>query len=179
MITTTSDPKQTLTREQANAELYNLKQSILSYPSNTKGRAELLSDIKRAYRFLNTYRCEETLNSLMVREKQRDFDKFIKAHNLNGLNMIKTTVVNIKRTKDYGEYIGRGSIYGNPYHIGKDGSREEVIDKYKTWLKLKLRDPMFKKAVLRLKGKILGCYCKPLPCHGDILVDYIEKGGDV
>lgn len=37
-----------------------------------------------------------------------------------------TQIVN-KRKEPYDVYIGRGSIFENPFHIGQDGSREEVI----------------------------------------------------
>lgn len=87
------------------------------------------------------------------------------------------TVVNIKRTK-CDIYIGRGSVYGNPYIIGKDGDRDEVIRKYKEYFYNRIaRDSQFKQAVDWLKGKdiTLGCYCKPLPCHGDVIVEYLNK----
>lgn len=60
-------------------------------------------------------------------------------------------------------YIGRGSIWGNPYVIGKDGTREEVIQKYIDNFNL------YDKVHL-LKNKNLVCFCKPLPCHGDFLL---------
>ena len=83
----------------------------------------------------------------------------------------KTTVVNISE-EEYDVYIGRGSKWGNKYHIGADGTREEVIEKYKID---KLNDPYFMMEVVRqLQGKILGCHCKPLSCHGDILVEIAE-----
>ena len=81
MNTLTSDPKQTMTLEQANKELQDLKDSIACYPVNTKGRAGLLRDVQRAMAFLNTYKCEGTLNSLMVRERQRDYEGFMKSAN--------------------------------------------------------------------------------------------------
>ncbi|KKN59195.1 hypothetical protein LCGC14_0544210 [marine sediment metagenome] len=79
-------------------------------------------------------------------------------------------VVNI--TKDiYDVYIGRGSKWGNPFIIGKDGNREEVISKYEAYFMahLSLIDDL-----PELEGKILGCFCKPQDCHGDILVRMVE-----
>ena len=70
-----------MTIEQANAELQDLRDAVVCYPVNTKGRSGLLHDIQRAMTFLNTYSCEGTLNSLMVREKQRDVEEFIKRVN--------------------------------------------------------------------------------------------------
>lgn len=84
---------------------------------------------------------------------------------------ITTTVVN-KYKSPFEVYIGRGSKWGNPFIIGKDGTREEVINKYKEWI---LKQPILLEQLHELKGKILGCFCKPLACHGDVLVEMIEK----
>jgi len=66
--------------------------------------------------------------------------------------------------------IMRGSIFGNPFVIGKDGTRDEVIQKYKIYLWNRTKvDYAFKQAVLGLEDKNLVCCCKPLACHGDIL----------
>ena len=87
-----------------------------------------------------------------------------------------TTVVNlltVKPKEQYNDiYIGRPSIWGNPFVIGKDGTREEVIAKYRKWAQ---SQPTLLKSLPLLKGKRLKCFCKPLPCHGDILVELIEK----
>lgn len=84
---------------------------------------------------------------------------------------MKTTVVNMK-DDFYDVYIGRGSQWGNPFKIGKDGTREEVIEKYQEYLKGNPK--LVEEAKKELKGKKLGCYCKPLLCHGDVLVELIE-----
>ena len=70
--------------------------------------------------------------------------------------------------------IDRLTEFGNPYRIGPDGTREEVIEKYRSYFEEKLKDPKFKKAVLSLKGKVLSCWCKPLPCHGDVIEEYLN-----
>src|SRR5258708_340072 len=71
-------------------------------------------------------------------------------------------------------YIGRPSRWGNPFAIGKDGTREEVMAKYELLLK---RSPHLIKEIKReLRGKDLLCWCSPLPCHGDILLR-IANGG--
>lgn len=82
-----------------------------------------------------------------------------------------TRVVNIyKESPDI--YIGRNSKWGNPFIIGKDGSREEVIEKYKNYI---LNKPELLKDLPELKDKVLGCFCKPKACHGDILVQLVEE----
>ena len=82
-----------------------------------------------------------------------------------------TKVVN-KYKHVYDVYIGRGSKWGNPFVIGKDGTREEVINKYEKYL---LNNPELLNSLHELKGKTLGCFCKPKACHGDVLVKYIRK----
>lgn len=90
-------------------------------------------------------------------------------------NIPKTIVVN-KYKEPYDIYIGRPSIYGNPYSIGKDGNRTEVIEKFKKYFYDRIRnDEKFYIAVWKLYGKRLGCFCKPNPCHGDVYVEYFKK----
>lgn len=87
--------------------------------------------------------------------------------------MIETTVVNKYHKLPYDVYIGRGSKWGNPFShmpntkaIYKVSTREESIEKYKEWI---LTQPQLLADLHELKGKTLGCFCKPKPCHGDIL----------
>jgi hypothetical protein len=80
-------------------------------------------------------------------------------------------VVNL-RDDPYEVYIGRGSKWGNPFYIGKHGNRETVIAKYKEYI---LNKPRLLKSLESLRGKVLGCYCKPLACHGDVLVELLEN----
>ncbi len=74
----------------------------------------------------------------------------------------------------YDVYIGRGSKWGNPFTIGEDGDRTEVIKKYKKWFK---KQPELISALPELTGKVLGCWCAPKSCHGDFLVK-LSNGGD-
>lgn len=71
-------------------------------------------------------------------------------------------------------YIGRGSPYGNPYVIGKDGTRSEVIQKFRDHLFSLLDDVEIQEELLQLDGKDLVCFCKPAPCHGDVLIEAIQ-----
>ena len=91
--------------------------------------------------------------------------------------MKKTKVVNLRK-EPYDVFIGRPSKWGNPFIIGRDGSREEVIQEYENWLNKKvlynIEPPTIEEMVKELKGKILGCYCKPRACHGDIIVNPSE-----
>lgn len=88
-----------------------------------------------------------------------------------------TTVVHIR--DGYDVYIGRangrarlkGSIWANPFHIGRDGTREDVIAKYRAWI---MEQPALLAQVGTLKGKRLGCFCSPQQCHGDVLTELAE-----
>ncbi len=85
--------------------------------------------------------------------------------------MRKSPVVVNKYKEDFDIYIGRGSKWGNPYSIGKDGDREEVIRKYRHHLFNQLQDGSITLNDLQeLEGKTLGCFCKPKACHGDVIV---------
>jgi hypothetical protein len=84
-------------------------------------------------------------------------------------------VVNIK-TESCDVYIGRGSIWGNPYVIGIDGNRVDVIAKYELYIRKLLEDkPSLVEELKKLKGRKLGCFCKPLDCHGDILIKILNE----
>lgn len=81
-------------------------------------------------------------------------------------------VVHFKKDP-YDIYIGRGSKWGNPFsHKDKTiaqfrvSSRKEAIEKYEEWIKTQ---PHLMESLHELKGKTLGCWCKPQGCHGDVL----------
>lgn len=92
--------------------------------------------------------------------------------------MTSTTVVNIKEGAEYDVYIGRegrgySSEFGNPF---SSLPRLTAIDTYEKHIRNKLKtDPGFKWRLLRLRGQRLGCFCKPQPCHGDVLVKIIDE----
>lgn len=72
-------------------------------------------------------------------------------------------------------YIGRPSIWGNPFSEKDGDSRAEVIRKYKDWL---LNDPEaedVRQLLPTLEGKVLGCWCKPKACHGDVLAELADN----
>ncbi len=110
----------------------------------------------------------------------------------------ETIVVNISKDT-YDVYIGRCSEYrthmlakgikpyekgwlGNPHPIGwcdicrEYHTRTECISKFRQDFYKKINsDPEFKKSILSLKGKRLGCYCKPKECHGDVIKEWIHS----
>jgi hypothetical protein len=91
-------------------------------------------------------------------------------------------VVHCKREK-FDVYIGRpnsdfpeGSPFCNPFVIGKDGTRSEVIEKYEIYLREALSElPGLDEELLKLDGKILGCWCYPKKCHGEVIIKLIKE----
>lgn len=68
------------------------------------------------------------------------------------------------------------SLFCNPYKLNIDGTREEVIEKYRKYITKKIEtEAIFKRELLKLKNKNLGCWCFPEFCHGNILLELIEK----
>lgn len=89
-------------------------------------------------------------------------------------------VVNLNRDElGHAVYVGRAnprrglaeSAFGNPYRVDVDGTRAEVIEKYRSWL-LGRHDLL--RRLHELRGRRLACWCKPLPCHGDVLADLVD-----
>ena len=85
-------------------------------------------------------------------------------------------IVNVNN-EPYDVYIGRKKVYGNPkfgnpFRIGVDGTRREVIKKYRTWI-WQQKDLLVE--IELLAGKTLGCHCKPKSCHGDYIKNHIEN----
>lgn len=117
-----------------------------------------------------------------------------------------TTVVNLRR-EPYDVYIGRTQHAkgtagasnipdppargwaGNPYAVDwalvrtmpPDDAREYLaglIAAYRTYFNMRIeRDPPFRAAVLALRGKRLGCFCKPGVCHGDVIAEWVDAQG--
>lgn len=101
---------------------------------------------------------------------------------------MKTKVVHCKMDH-YDVYIGRPSIFGNPFSH-KTGTkaevlvptREEAVEKYRQWINgeivVKNISPPTLEQIKELKGKVLGCWCYPHACHGDILAEICNSSGE-
>jgi Domain of unknown function (DUF4326) len=81
-----------------------------------------------------------------------------------------TIAVNI-RTEKYDVLVMRPSKWGNPFHIGRDGTRDDVIEKF---IKHLSSSPQLMAALPELQGKKLGCVCVPLPCHASVLAEFAD-----
>ena len=75
--------------------------------------------------------------------------------------------------------VDRTTVFGNPYIIGPDGDRIEVIETYKlNFYESISLNPMFKDKILTLMGKKLYCWCDPEPCHAHTIADYLNSLAD-
>ena len=70
-------------------------------------------------------------------------------------------------------YIGRPSIWGNPFSVEEHG-REECLQLYESYLR---NNPDLLSQLPTLVGKTLACWCYPLPCHGDIIHKIMKEQG--
>lgn len=91
-----------------------------------------------------------------------------------------TRVVHCNK-EEYDVYIGRPSLWGNPFTHIKDRTtkahfivktREESIQKYREWV---VTQPTLMNQIETLRGMKLGCWCKPKACHGDVLIELLNK----
>jgi len=74
-------------------------------------------------------------------------------------------------------YVGRPGTFGNPFQIGRDGGREEVVRLYRKWFAKKVaEDARFRGAVEALRGKDLSCWCAPARCHAEVILEYLSGG---
>ena len=87
-----------------------------------------------------------------------------------------TTVVHCSK-EEFDVYIGRASNgqpaskWANPFRIGRDGTRPEVIEKYRHWMVTQVDLLTY---LHELKDKRLGCWCHPKACHGDFLAALVD-----
>lgn len=90
--------------------------------------------------------------------------------------------VNWQKRPDEYVYIGRPGPFGNPFPLkepANTSSRTQSIEKFRKYFVERLHDDKeFYDMVKSLDGKTLVCYCAPRACHGDIIVEYVEKIND-
>lgn len=151
-----------------------------------------LSSDQRVYDSLSSPVDEEHLSRIthaIIFNDGETFNQLIENTTKEGIksrviNTDITKVVNIDKSEKYDVYIGRGTPWGNPHAVGfgasigeEQNDRNEAIRKFqydfdRGFLKNKKED------FLSLKGKVLGCHCKPQACHGDVIVNYLNSLDD-
>lgn len=99
-----------------------------------------------------------------------------------------TIVVNIANCRDFDPKTNPDDIYIGRFHTGEHGfypksewhnpyqeadfGREQAVELYRKYI---VKRPELMARLSELKGKRLGCWCKPLPCHGDVLVRLVDE----
>jgi len=106
----------------------------------------------------------------MSKPTQRPSSLLVPAH----VQLGRPRAVHCKRDRHH-VYVGRPSKWGNPFVVGKDGARGECIALYEAWLR---ESPLMLAALDELRGLVLGCWCAPRPCHGDVLVRLASASTD-
>lgn len=87
-----------------------------------------------------------------------------------------TTVIHKRDIKPGDIYIGRPGKWGNPFVIGRDGDRTEVIRKYEMWF---AHQDKLIESLNEIQNKRLVCWCKPYACHGDVLARWADNLGNL
>ena len=95
-------------------------------------------------------------------------------------HQVTTTVVNLRR-EAFDVYIGRAGkgkdgTFGNPYRVSRWVDVEQALVSFRLYFLNRIdTDPEFKKRVLELRGKRLGCFCAPGLCHGDVISEWVNS----
>ncbi len=94
-------------------------------------------------------------------------------------------VVNLKHHRGESTRVCRPTLYGNPWVLGPDGTRDEVCDRYEAWLRegrnfghpaaTEQRRQFILNSLFALRGKVLSCHCAPQRCHAEVLIALIEE----
>lgn len=96
------------------------------------------------------------------------------------------TIVNVKNGDQFDVFIGRrrgNKHWGNPFIMQRERDRPLVIKDFKRWLNgdkdLEEIEPERRKWIIEhvdeLKDKVLGCFCRPKPCHGDVYIELLKE----
>jgi ParB-like chromosome segregation protein Spo0J len=124
--------------------------------------SQAIHETKQADRVANS----EWTESELERKDMVERGLTVVAHQNNDAHLIAWA-------EDNGKYvrIDRFSDWGNPFLLPQDGDRDIVIDHYRQYLEWR---PSLQKRLGELKGKVLGCWCYPEDCHGDVLIEAIN-----
>lgn len=100
-------------------------------------------------------------------------------NNQTEMSMSWTTVVNLHQ-EPYDVYIGRAGhgqdgYFGNPFTM-ENGDRTQSLIQFQEYFNKRIaNDPEYRRRIEELRGKCLGCFCKPKPCHGDIIAQWLNE----
>lgn len=103
-----------------------------------------------------------------IRPKYKNLREWMKDPNNIYIGNANTVIIDGERFPKY------ASPFANPFKVGKHGTREEVMKKYRKYMYKKLEESSgLLVQFIELKDKNLGCWCKPKCCHGDIIKELL------
>ena len=115
-------------------------------------------------------------------EKDRELIKQVPNSNIRNINIPVTRVINIKRKHSQAvlmnsKYIGRMTMFGNPYSKIEAGTKAEACRLFQYDFERESLPRGLKKEIVinELQGRHLACSCKPSICHGDIYVEFLNR----
>lgn len=170
----------------------NINDGVFVYPLDPNGFIEkYCHDFGLACKKQDDWEAENITHALIFDDGEEFPEETMKLKSsgkpIRRIKIFITRVINIKRETEYQnikstanyEYIGRGSYWGNPYSMYEEGDdRDEVIRKFKYDFDYDKFPNKEKSEVFKLKGKRLGCFCKPEACHGDVLANFLNSWDD-
>lgn len=68
-------------------------------------------------------------------------------------------------------YVGRPTMWGNPFVVGRDGTQAECVELYREWINASAQTDLREAARQTLRGMDLVCWCAPNPCHAEVLME--------
>jgi len=104
-----------------------------------------------------------------LRPKYKDLADWIK--DTNNVYIGRKGIVFIEGKR----YPTMDSVWHNPYKISENTDRKTVIQKYREYIIKKIKDEHLENELEKLRGKTLGCWCKPEACHGDVLIEILNN----
>lgn len=129
---------------------------------------------------LDSIDCETTVCNVKVqflRPKYQNLKEWVRDPNNIYIGRAGVVFIDGKR------FPSHGSVWSNPFKIGKDGNRDQVLQKFKSYITEKIESEDLQPELLKLKGKNLGCWCipkgctrsiEPMYCHGQVLLEILK-----
>lgn len=112
-----------------------------------------------------------------IRPKYKNLEKW--CEDPDNVYIGRAGIVFVPKDKGSVRFPSKSSIWANPYKVRGSRTRDESIRMYEAYIRKKIKEDPDKYDLKLLKGKCLGCWCKPEACHGDVLRKLcMEKFGD-
>lgn len=156
---------------------------VIGYLNDNNEILELTDETKAVCKKYGFFYLTDSFNSPKVNEKQLLVNvkvEFIRPYYQNLMEWMKDeNNVYIARKGvvfiDGERFPKIDSLWANPFKVPDETEKGSLIDRYEVYIRKKIIDENLQDEVRKLKGKTLGCWCKPSPCHGDVLLKIIDE----